>query len=83
MNIGEGFKMPTHVVQAGETLWQIAQRYNTSVQEIIKTNNIQNPNSIDPGTILTIPNRNIAVTNYGSGAKTSTQLQLISKSWTY
>jgi N-acetyl-anhydromuramyl-L-alanine amidase AmpD len=54
----------THVVEPSESLWQIAQRYNTSVQEIIRINNIQNPNSIFPGTILTIPNRSLAIQNY-------------------
>ena len=56
--------MPTHVVQPGESLWQIARTYNTSAQEIIQLNNIQNPNSIYPGTILTIPNRRVAIQNY-------------------
>ncbi|WP_121614218.1 LysM peptidoglycan-binding domain-containing protein [Mesobacillus foraminis] len=54
--------MPIHVVQPGESLWQIAQRYNTSVQAIIQANNIQNPNSIFPGTTLTIPE--ISIQNY-------------------
>src|SRR5690606_22983882 len=44
-----------HTVQAGETLWQIAQRYGTTVQEIVKLNRIQNPNLIQTGAVLTIP----------------------------
>lgn len=55
--------MPIHVVQPGETLWQISQIYNTSVQEIILLNNIQNPSSIYPGMILTIPNGNVTIQN--------------------
>ena len=55
--------MPTHVVQPGESLWLIAQRYNTSVQEIIQMNNIQNPSSSNPGSILTIPNRSVTIQN--------------------
>lgn len=56
--------MPTHVVQPGESLWQIAQRYKTSVQEIIRVNNILNPNTIYPGTALNIPERTVAIQNY-------------------
>src|SRR3954451_5277706 len=65
MNIAEEvYVLLTHVVQPGESLWQIAQRYNISVQEIIRINNIQNPNSIYSGTVLTIPNRSLAIQNY-------------------
>ncbi|WP_158587460.1 LysM peptidoglycan-binding domain-containing protein [Neobacillus notoginsengisoli] len=55
--------MPAHVVQPGETLWQIAQRYHTSVQEIIEANHIQQPSFINPGTILTISSRQIEISN--------------------
>jgi LysM repeat protein len=55
MKIGEGYLMQTHVVQPGESLWQIAQRYSTSVQKIIQINSIQNPSLIYPGTTLLIP----------------------------
>lgn len=56
--------MATHVVQPGESLWQIAQKYNTSVLENIRANNIQNPNTIYPGTALIIPERPVAIQNY-------------------
>ncbi|MDQ6421636.1 LysM peptidoglycan-binding domain-containing protein [Paenibacillus sp. LHD-117] len=56
--------MATHVVQPGESLWQIAQKYNTSVLEIISVNNIQNPNTIYPGTALKIPERPVSIQNY-------------------
>lgn len=47
--------MQIHVVQPGESIWQIAQRYSTTVQEIIIMNNIQNQSMIYPGKILSIP----------------------------
>ena len=43
-----------YVVKKGDTLSQIAQRYGTTVQELVQINNIQNPNLIFPGQILKI-----------------------------
>jgi LysM repeat protein len=45
----------THVVASGETLYRIAQRYNTSMQAIIDANNISNPDAINAGQALNIP----------------------------
>ena len=42
-------------VVKGDTLWKIAQEYNTSVDEIVKLNNIENPDLIIIGQILKIP----------------------------
>lgn len=44
-----------HIVQRGETLGAIAQRYGVSVAAIVRANNIANPNLIVPGQRLTIP----------------------------
>lgn len=44
----------TYVVQWGDTLYAIARRCGTTVEEIVKTNNIANPNSIRAGQQLTI-----------------------------
>ena len=44
----------TYTVQRGDTLLEIAQRYGTTVQEIVNINNISNPNLIYPGQILRI-----------------------------
>jgi LysM repeat protein len=46
-----------HVVQRGDSLYTIAQRYGTTIQDIINANPgvITNPNNIQPGTSLTIP----------------------------
>ena len=38
-----------YIVQKDDTLWDIAKRYNTTVEEIIKTNDIISPENIMPG----------------------------------
>lgn len=38
-----------YVVQQSDTLWDIAKRYNTTIEEIIETNDIMTPNNIMPG----------------------------------
>lgn len=45
----------THTVQAGETLFSLAQRYNTTVEALATLNNITNPNRITIGTVLRVP----------------------------
>ena len=44
----------TYIVRPGDTLWIIAQRYGTTVENLLALNNIQNPNAIYPGQILSI-----------------------------
>ncbi len=44
-----------HTIRSGETLSSIAKRYNTTVDSIARANNIQNPNLINAGRQLTIP----------------------------
>lgn len=45
----------THVVQPGETLTDIAIRYNTTVEALTTTNIITTPNNLVPGQVLTLP----------------------------
>jgi len=45
----------THVVQAGENLSAIARRYGVTVEELVQTNGLNNPDLIYAGQILTIP----------------------------
>jgi LysM repeat protein len=45
----------THVVQAGETLSEIARMYGTTVEAIVQANNLQNSNAIREGQVLLIP----------------------------
>lgn len=43
-----------HTVRAGETLYSIARRYNTTVARIVQVNGISNPNFLRLGQVLTI-----------------------------
>jgi len=47
--------MQIHVVQPGETLLQIAQRYSVSVDELVNANDIQNSNRLVVGQTIVIP----------------------------
>jgi len=44
-----------HIVQPGETLYSISKKYNASVEEVIRLNNIMRPDLIYPGLVLEIP----------------------------
>jgi hypothetical protein len=52
---GGGCRPGTHVVAAGETLYRIALRYNTTVQAIAAANHLSNPSAIQRGQRLIIP----------------------------
>lgn len=45
----------THVVQQGETLSGIARNFGTTVEALVAANNIENPDVINPGQELIIP----------------------------
>ncbi len=42
----------SYVVKEGDMLWQIAQRNNTTVNQIVRDNRLSNPNMIYPGQVL-------------------------------
>jgi len=44
-----------HVVQPGETIWCIARGYGVSPWAITTQNGVVNPNQIEPGMVLSIP----------------------------
>lgn len=44
-----------HVVKSGETLWQIASRYNVNTNAIVQINELQFPNQLVIGQSLVIP----------------------------
>ena len=44
-----------YIVQGGDTLKAIAERFNITVEEIIEINQIENPNALSVGQILIIP----------------------------
>ena len=45
----------TYTVQSGDTLWSIAQQYDTTVATLVSLNNLSNPNLIYVGETLIIP----------------------------
>ena len=47
-----------YTVQSGDTLSKIAQNHKTTSKEILKINNINNPNLIKIGQVLNIPKQN-------------------------
>ena len=52
--VGEGGAL-LYTVQAGDTLFSIAQRFGVSLDDVIEANNISNPDVIFEGETLTIP----------------------------
>lgn len=59
--IGVTYRAPiapgTHIVKSGDTLWSIARKYNTSVDEIKKLNNLTS-NSLTINQVLKLPTSN-------------------------
>ena len=47
--------MQIHIVQPGQTLFGIAQTYSVSVDRIIETNKLPNPNRLVSGQAIVIP----------------------------
>ncbi|MGL5316263.1 MAG: GH25 family lysozyme [Peptostreptococcaceae bacterium] len=54
-NSNQNSSSKIYIVQEGDTLSGIAQKYNTTVNELVEINNIQNPNLIYPGQKIIIP----------------------------
>ena len=44
----------SYVVQPGDTLWCLAKKFNTTVDDIVELNDIENPDLIYPGQKLLI-----------------------------
>jgi spore germination protein len=47
--------MKIHVVQRGENLWMLSQRYGVSINQIVTVNELPNPNQLVVGQALVIP----------------------------
>ncbi|MBR1736012.1 MAG: LysM peptidoglycan-binding domain-containing protein, partial [Firmicutes bacterium] len=46
-----------YIVQKGDTLWKLAKKFNTSVEDIARINDIENPDLIYPEQKLLILKR--------------------------
>lgn len=46
-----------YVIGNGDTLWGLAKKYNTTVAELVKINNIENPDYLEVGEKIIIPGR--------------------------
>jgi N-acetylmuramoyl-L-alanine amidase len=62
----------THTIKAGETLWDLAQRFGTSVDALARTNGISNPNLVVAGTRIKVAEGIGASATSASGGATHT-----------
>ncbi len=46
---------PVYIVQSGDSLWEIAQRFGVSMDDLVQINDITDPGKISAGTALVIP----------------------------
>ncbi|RYD06330.1 hypothetical protein N752_05400 [Desulforamulus aquiferis] len=50
--------MAQYTIRTGDTLFLVAERFNTTVEEILRLNpNVTNPNIIFVGQVITVPDR--------------------------
>ncbi len=53
----------TYIIQAGDTIFGLAQRFNTSVESILRVNSNLNPNNLPVGQPLCIPDARLICVN--------------------
>ncbi len=51
----EDYSLILYIVKRGDTLWSIAKRYGSTIEDIVRTNGIEDANIINPGQKLFIP----------------------------
>lgn len=51
-------RLTVHTVAAGETLWSIATKYGVTVATVLGSNALADPNRLQPGMKLRVPDRN-------------------------
>lgn len=54
LNLQDIDSINIYIVKPGDSLWKIAKKYKTSIDKIVKSNDIVNPNEIDVGQKLLI-----------------------------
>ena len=62
----------SYTVKSGDTLSKIAQKYNTTYQELARINGISDPNKIKVGQVLKLPNSSSTKTSTTSSYQTYT-----------
>lgn len=51
----EDYSVVIYVVKAGDTLWKIARRFGSTVEDIARVNGMENPNKLNAGEKIYIP----------------------------
>lgn len=51
----QDYSIIIYIVKKGDTLWEIAKRFRSTVDDIVRVNGLENPNKIDVGEKLYIP----------------------------
>ena len=51
----QDYSVLIYIVKKGDTLWEIAKRFGSTVEDIVRTNGIEDENMINPGQKLFIP----------------------------
>ena len=51
----EDYSVIIYVVKSGDTIWKIAKRFGSTVDDIVRVNGIENPNRINIGEKIYIP----------------------------
>ena len=54
-NNTQDYSVVVYIVKPGDTLWNIAKRFRTTIDFIVRTNGIENPDKIDVGQKIYIP----------------------------
>lgn len=51
----EDYSVIIYVIRSGDTLWKIAKRFGSTIDDIVRVNGIENPNKINAGEKIYIP----------------------------
>jgi cyanophycinase len=47
----------TYTIKAGDMLWKVAKAFQTTVAELMKLNDLKNPNMLTPGQLIKVPSK--------------------------